>query len=186
MVLHDWQVSRIDGRQSLRLSGQGIWLGEEIKPWSDLTDVAFVRYRPGRGTSEEFWLWFGPQDRRRLRWTSAGGERAAWGAMLVDFAAHAARHRPDLTLRDGPDAADLRMASRIGLGVAALALTIMVAVLLSGPTLGLGLTAGWIGVVGAGVGLAMRHFYNRRGEVPRLDWASFAAREGQAEQLPAN
>lgn len=186
MIRHEWRVSFLDGVQVVRLSGQGIWLGDEIKPWSALTDAAFSR-RYVRGIpTEELWLWFGPQDRRRLLWIGRGRQRAAWRAMLVDFAGHAGRRRPDLALRDGPVSAENRVASRIGLAVSILALTIMAVVLYSGPSFVGGLAAVWIGGVGGTVGGVIWGHYARRPEPPRIDWVAFAAREGQPGELPEN
>ena len=186
-MTHRWRNALVlDAGQSLGLSDRGIELGGEVRPWVTLSDVGFVRYKVRRGTNEELWLSFGPGDTRRLRWMDHHSRRGDWRAMLVDFAGHAARHRPDLTLRDGPTAEEARGNARIGLGIMAIAVFLMCAVLLSGPSFGMGLAAVWIGVCGALVGGLIRRFYGRADESPRLDWAAFAAREGQLGELPAN
>lgn len=184
---HTWRSALVlEAPQAVGLSEHGIELGPEVLPWASLSDVGFVRYKVRRGTNEELWLHFGPGDTRRLRWVDHHSGRAEWRAMLVDFAGHAARHRPDLTLRYGPTAREAQGNARIGLGIMALALCVMGAVLLSGPTFMMGLVAVWIGMAGALVGgLVWRH-YTRVGDPPRLDWASFAAREDRPGELPAN
>lgn len=186
MVRYEWRVSLLDGVQSVRLSGQGIWIGEEMLPWSKLSDAGFVRYQTRSGMHEELSLWFGPDDRRKLRWMGPGRSRAAWRDMVVSFAAMAARKRPDLTIGDGPDAQEQRAARFIGLGVVGVALGIMGVTFLTTESFYGGLAGAWIGIVGCVVGgLAYGH-YTRRAAPPRLEWASFAAREGQEGELPAN
>ena len=186
MVRYEWRVSLVDGVQSVRLSGQGIWIGEEVLPWSKLTDVGFVRYQTRSGLHEELSLWFGPDDRRTLRWMGAGRSRAAWREMLVAFAAMASRQRPDLTIADGPDAQAQQAARWIGLGVAAAALGIMGVTFAVAESLYGGLAGAWIGIVGSVVGGLVYAHYARRGPPPRLDWDRFAKREGQSGELPAN
>lgn len=184
---HTWRSALVlQAPQAVGLSDGGIELGGEVKPWTALSDVGFVRYKVRRGTNEELWLSFGPGDTRRLRWVNHHSLRADWRAMLVDFAGHAARHRPDLTLRNGPTAEEARGNARIGLGVMGIAVFLMCAVLVSGPSFGMGLAAVWIGLCGTLVGGLIRRFYARAGDPPRLDWAGFAAREGQPGELPAN
>ncbi len=184
---HTWRSALVlEAPQAVGLSQNGIELGGEVKAWAALSDVGFVRYKARRGTNEELWLSFGPGDIRRLRWVDHHSRRGDWKAMLVDFAGHAARHRPDLTLRDGPTAAEARGNARIGLGIMAIALFLMCAMLFSEPTFLMGLVAVWIGLCGALVGGLVRRFYMRKGDPPRLDWAGFAAREGRAGELPAN
>lgn len=186
MTQHQWRISPLSGPQSLWVSEAGIGLGSRVRPWSDLSDVAFVRYRVRGGVSEELWLFFGPGERHRLHWMGHGGRRAEWRAMLLDFAALAARHHPEMTLRDGPDSAERRTAARIGLWVAGLGLGIMGVVLASGPSFLGGLAGVWIGVGGSIVGGLIWRHYARKGEPPRIDWAAFAAREGQDGELPVN
>lgn len=186
MVRYEWRVSLIDGMQSVRLSGQGIWIGDEVLAWDALSDASFVRYQTRGGVSEEFTLWFGPDDRRTFRWMGAGRQRADWRAMVVALAELAARKRPDILLADGPDAREQRTARWIGLGVCAVALAIMGATLF-GATSIYGVLAGvWIGGVGCVLGGLIYGHYSRAEEPPRLEWARFAEREGQSGELPAN
>ncbi len=186
MAHHHWRISPLSGPRSVWLSEAGIGLGDRVRPWSELSDVAFVRYQVRGGVSEELWLSFGPAGRHRLHWMGHAGRRAEWKAMLLDFTALAARRRPDLTLRDGPDRAERRAAAPIGLWVAALSLCVMAVVLASGPSVWGGLVAVWIGVVGSTVGGVIWRHYTRKGDAPRIDWADFAAREGQDGELPVN
>lgn len=186
MMLYEWRVSLLDGTQSVRLSGQGIWIGGEVFAWSRLSGVGFVRYQGRGGVNEEFTLSFGEEGQRKLRWTGNGRQRAAWREMLVAFAQMAERKRADLDLRDGPDAQDQRVARWIGLGVAGVALTVMGGVFLGSETFVGYAFATWIGLVGGSIGVMIFRFYSRLDAPPRLDWASFAAREGQAGELPPN
>ncbi|ABD54660.1 hypothetical protein [Jannaschia sp. CCS1] len=186
MMLYEWRVSLLDGGQSVRLSGQGIWIGDDVFPWSRLTDVSFVRYQTRGGLSEDLSLSFGPDVKRKLRWTGPGRKRGPWRAMLMAFADQAARARPDLRLRDGPDAQEQRTARWIGLGVAGVAVGIMGVVFASGPSIWGALAGGWIGLTGGSIGAITYMHYARVEEPPRLDWISFAAREGQPGELPAN
>lgn len=186
MVRYEWRVSLVDGVQSIRLSGQGIWIGEEILPWSKLTDAAFVRYQTRSGMHEEVSLWFGPGDRRKLRWMGSGRSRAAWREMLVAFAEMAARQRPDLMIADGPDAQEQQAARWIGLGVGVVALGIMGITFMASENFFGALAGAWIGIVGSVVGGLVFGHYSRRGPPERLDWVSFAAREGRSGELPAN
>lgn len=186
MILYEWRVGLLAGTQSVRLSGQGIWIGETVFAWARLTDVSFVRYQTRGGTNEDFTLSFGPDTKRRLQWMGNKRNRKAWSAMLVAFADQAARARPDLTVRDGPDARDQETARWIGLVVAAVGLTIMAIVLINATTLWGALAGTWIGLVGATIGFIIYRFYARIEPPPQMDWASFAAREGQPGELPAN
>ncbi|MBY4891538.1 hypothetical protein KUL25_02020 [Rhodobacteraceae bacterium N5(2021)] len=186
MMLYEWRVSLLDGTQSVRLSPQGIWIGETVFPWSRLTDAGFVRYQTRQGANEEFTLFFGETERRKLRWTGPRKQRAAWRQMLVAFAEMAARQRPDLDVRDGPDAREQLAARWIGLAVAGVSLAIMGAVFLASTSFIGVLFAVWIGAVGSGVGVAINRYYSRTGPPPRLDWEGFAKREGREGELPAN
>ncbi|GAB5446628.1 hypothetical protein [Gymnodinialimonas sp.] len=186
MQQYQWRVSLAQGRQSVRLSPQGIWIGERVYPWADLRDVGFVRYQTRQGANEELALTFEDGTKRILQWTGAWHQRAAWREMLVALAQMAARKRPDLDLRDGPDAQQQAAARSIGLGVTGVALAIAAVVFLASEAVVGVLVAAWIGGVGGGVGLLIFRHYSRRGPSPRLDWASFAAREGQEGHLPAN
>lgn len=186
MMLYEWRVSLLDGKESVRLSPQGIWIGDKVFPWASLSDVGFVRYQTRGGVSEEFQLCFGEETKRTLRWTGNGRNRAAWREMLVAFATMAARQRPDLDLRDGPDAREQEVARWIGLAVAGLSLLVMGVVFAASESFIGYAVAAWIGGAGGSIGVIIYRFYARIDAPPRLHWASFAAREGQEGELPAN
>lgn len=186
MVRYEWRVSLLDGTESLRVSGQGLWIGDEVFAWNRLSDVAFVRYHTRGGVHEEFSLCFGPDGRRKLRWMGSARNRAPWREMMVAVAREGARKRPDLTVSDGPDAQESRTVRWIGLGVCGVALTIMGVTFSMAESFVGGLAGAWIGVVGCVVGGLIFGHYKRRGAPPRLDWAAFAAREGQEGNLPPN
>lgn len=186
MMQYEWRVSLLDGVESLRLSGQGIWLRGEIMPWSALSDMAFVRYQTRAGVNEEFTLSFGPGDRRKMRWMGNARNRKDWRTMLVAFAELGARKRPDLSLRDGPDEQETRVARWIGLGIALVALAIMGVVFFEAENFLGFLAGGWIGIGGSVVGGLIYGYYYRREPPPRIDLVTFAAREGQDGELPAN
>lgn len=186
MVRYEWRAGVLDGREAVRLSGQGIWIGETIHPWSQLTHVNFARYQTRGGVNEVLTLWFGPDTRRALRWMGQARTRGPWREMLVAFAQMAARQRPDLTVADGPDAQAQQSARWIGLGVAGIALSVTAVVFASAASIYGMLAGAWIGVVGAVVGGLIYKFYDRLPEPPRLAWLSFAEREGQEGELPPN
>lgn len=186
MMLYEWRVSLLDGTQSLRLSPQGIWIGDTQFPWSQLSDAKFARYSVRGGLNEEFTLVFGADTSRKFRWVGNARQRAAWREMLVAFAQMAARQRPDLSVNDGPDAQEQKTARWIGVGVVGLALAVMGGMLFTAQSFYGFLVGVWIGVTGCTVGTLIYAHYARREAPPRLDWASFAAREGQEGELPAN
>ncbi len=186
MALHEWRVSLLDGKSSVRISRDGIQHRGKAYPWKDLTEASFARYTTRGGRHEELKLWFGADTRLKLRWLGTGRRRAAWREMLVDFAHEAGLRRPDLSLRDGPDEEDARPARWIGLGIVGIALTIMAAIFVAGPGLAGVAAALWIGVVGSIVGLSIYGHYTRTEPPPHIDWASFKAREGQPGDLPGH
>ncbi len=186
MALHEWRVSLLDGKRTLRISRDGLQISGKHFPWKDLTEVAFARYATRGGRHEELSLWFGPDNKQKLRWIGTYRRRDSWRAMLLDFAHEVQMRRPDLRLRDGPDAAEKSVARWIGLGIAALALTIMIGIFLARPGPMGGLAALWIGVVGTVVGGVTYGHYRGQEAPPEIDWSSFAEREAQSGDLPAH
>jgi hypothetical protein len=186
MFQYEWRVSAIDGMQSLRLSAQGIWLGNQILPWDQLRAIGFERYHARGRTNEILTLKFADETVRRLRWYGHGGQREAWRAMVVALANECARRRPDLHVDDGPDARAQRNARWTGLAVAGIGLSVMGGVFASGPPWPGWLAGAWIGVVGVIVGASVYGHYARRGPPPTMTLEAFATREAQPGDLPAN
>lgn len=185
-MLYEWPVSLLQGQQSVRLTRQGIGIGDAIHPWSTLKEVGFVRYQTRGGVNEELVLMFAENKKRTLQWTGIGRKRAPWREMLVAFAQIAGRERPDLDVRDGPDAHDLRVARRIALGVVCVALVMMGIAFIAAESIWGWLAGFAMGLGGSSVGASIYKYYSRPEDAPRLSWEGFAAREGREGELPAN
>ena len=186
MFQYEWRVSPLDGMQSLRLSAQGIWLGNQILPWDQLRAIGFERYHGRAGANEILKLKFADGTFRKLRWFGHGGQREKWRTVLVSLANETARRRPDLHVDDGPDAQAQRNARWTGLGVAGIGLCVMGGVFASGAPWQGWLVGAWIGVIWMIVGASVYRHYTRRDPPPRMTLEAFAKREAQPGSLPAN
>jgi len=186
MFQYEWRVSFFDGKQSFRLSGRGIWFGDQILPWDHLRSVGFERFHARGGVNEILTLMFADETRRELRWFGRGSQRGEWRAMLVAFAKEGARQRPEMEVDDGPDAQAQKTARWIGLGVAGAGLAIMGVIFANAPPWQGWLVGGWLGTVTTVIGAIIYGQYARREPPPKITWEAFAQREAQPGALPIN